>query len=46
MADKNEDFFCGNDREEDLSDEYYNDFIVSIDDVDFDLEENEDDEED
>ncbi|HLD91352.1 MAG TPA: hypothetical protein VI911_10105 [Patescibacteria group bacterium] len=39
---KKDDIFCGDGREDDLSDDYYNDQIVSLEEVDFDLEEDED----
>ena len=41
-----EELFCGSEESSDLCDDYYNDYIVSIDDVDFELDGDENDEED
>ena len=41
-----DELYCGSEESNDLSDDYYNDYIVSIDDVDFELEGDDDDEDD
>jgi hypothetical protein len=42
MKKSDDELFCGDEREEDLSDAYYNDQIVSLEEVDFDMEGDED----
>lgn len=47
MHKKDDELFCGDEREDDLSDNYYNDtqYFVSLDEVDFEQDLDEEDEE-
>lgn len=48
MRKKDDELFCGDEREDDLADDYENDtqYFVSLDEVDFELEEDDENEED